>query len=106
MTVMRLLMRLRALLRTNTYLFALVLTIGLFIANVVVLPEFASVGNWDTNLITFAPFAMLAVAMGAILFGYIADEEAKGRRIEWLEEPLAMAGKPAEGEEVRLRKAA
>ncbi len=59
---MRLLMRLRALLRTNTYLFALVLTIGLFIANVVVLPEFASVGNWDTNLITFAPFAMLAVA--------------------------------------------
>ncbi len=49
---------------------------------------------------------MLAVAMGVILFGYIADEEAKGRRIEWLEEPLAMAGKPAEGEEVRRRKAA
>jgi hypothetical protein len=51
-------------------------------------------------------FAMLAVAMGVILFGYIADEEAKGRRIEWLEEPLAMPGKPAEGEDVRRRKAA
>jgi len=50
--------------------------------------------------------AMLAVAMGVILFGYIADEEARGRRIEWLEEPLAMAGKPAQGEEVRLHKAA
>lgn len=51
-------------------------------------------------------FAMLAVVMGVILFGYIADEEARGRRLEWLEEPLAMAGEPAQVEEVKLRKAA
>jgi len=49
---------------------------------------------------------MLAVAIGGLAFAYIADEEAKGRRIEWLEEPLAMPGETAQAEEVRLRKAA
>jgi len=49
---------------------------------------------------------MLAVAMGVILFGYVADEEARGRRLEWLEEPLARAGEPVQVEEVKLRKAA
>lgn len=49
---------------------------------------------------------MLAVAMGVILFGYVADEEARGRRLEWLEEPLAMAGEPVQVGEVKLRKAA
>ena len=50
--------------------------------------------------------AMLAVVVGAILFGYLADEEARGRRFEWLEESLVMAGEPAQAEEVILRKAA
>ena len=50
---------------------------------------------------------LLAVALGSILFGYIADEEAKGRRIDWLEEPLAMPGEPKRVvEKVVLRKAA
>lgn len=49
---------------------------------------------------------LLAVALGGILFSYIADEEAKGRRIDWLEEPLAMPGKPERAEKVALRKAA
>jgi ribose transport system permease protein len=54
--------RVRAVLRANSYLFALVLAIGFFIANVVYLPQFVAVSNWDTNLLTFAPFAILAMA--------------------------------------------
>ncbi len=49
---------------------------------------------------------LLAVAMAGLLFGYIADEEAKGRRIEWLEEPLATPGEPGQVQEVLLKKAA
>ncbi|MGH7772528.1 MAG: hypothetical protein ACREQA_09880 [Candidatus Binatia bacterium] len=49
---------------------------------------------------------MLAVAIGGLAFAYIADEEAKGRWIDWLEEPLATAGKSQEVEKVRLLKAA
>ena len=49
---------------------------------------------------------MLAVAIGGLAFAYIADEEAKGRRIEWLEEPLATIGEYSEVQETRLRKAA
>jgi hypothetical protein len=49
---------------------------------------------------------MLAVAIGGLAFAYIADEEAKGRRIEWLEEPLATIGESSEVQETRLRKAA
>ncbi len=37
---------------------------------------------------------LLAVALGGILFSYIADEEAKGKRIEWIEETQAMPGEP------------
>jgi hypothetical protein len=52
-------------------------------------------------------FVLLAVALGGILFSYIADEEAKGRRIDWLEEPLAMPGDSKRVvEKVVLRKAA
>lgn len=50
--------------------------------------------------------ALLAVAMASILLGYVADEEAKGRRIGWLEEPLATAGSPVRVEKVELRRAA
>jgi len=60
----------------------------------------------DATLAVAGLLVMLAVAMGVILFGYVADEEARGRRIEWLEEPLAMPGESAQAEEVRLRKAA
>ena len=49
---------------------------------------------------------LLAVAMGAILFGYIADEEAKGRRVEWLEEPLAVPGEYGQAQGIKLKKAA
>lgn len=49
---------------------------------------------------------MLAVAIGGLAFAYIADEEAKGRRIEWLEEPLATIGESSEAQETMLRKAA
>ena len=49
---------------------------------------------------------MLAVTIAGLAFAYIADEEAKGRRIEWLEEPLATIGESSEVQETRLRKAA
>jgi hypothetical protein len=51
-------------------------------------------------------FALLAAAMAGILFGYVADEEATRRRIEWLDEPLATAARPVRLERVELRKAA
>ena len=52
---------------------------------------------------------LLAVAIGVLVFSYIADEERKGRRIDWLEEPLAMPGDrvhPQTIEAVKLPKAA
>lgn len=49
---------------------------------------------------------LLAAAMAGILLGYVADEDAKRRRVEWLEEPLAMPGLPVRVEKVELRKAA
>lgn len=49
---------------------------------------------------------LLALAMGGILFGYVAEEEAKGRRIDWLEEPLATAGERKVVQEANLAKAA
>ena len=51
---------------------------------------------------------LFATAMvGILLFGYVGDQEAKGRRVDWLEEPLATAGVPARQlEKVELRKAA
>jgi hypothetical protein len=49
---------------------------------------------------------LLVVAVGAFLLGYIAHEEAKGRRIDWLEEPLATPEESRHVEDVRLRKAA
>lgn len=64
-------------------------------------PEFL-----DASIAVVGLLVMLAVGLGGILFGYIADEEAKGRRIEWLEEPLAMPGEHRQAEEVRVRKAA
>ncbi len=51
-------------------------------------------------------FLLVAAAMAGILFGYVADEEAKGRRIEWLEEPLATVGPPVRLAKVELRRAA
>ena len=51
---------------------------------------------------------LFATAMaGILLFGYVGDQEAMGRRVDWLEEPLATAGVPARRlEKVDLRKAA
>lgn len=61
---------------------------------------------WNPGIAAAGLAILLAVALAGILFGYIADEEAKGRRIEWLEEPLAMGGEPEKAQEVRLSKAA
>lgn len=61
----------------------------------------------DPTIAVAGFLVLLAVALGGILFSYIADEEAKGRRIEWLEEPLAMPGESKRVvEKVVLRKAA
>ena len=61
----------------------------------------------DLIVATAGLWAMLAAAIGGLLlFGYVADEEAKGRRLMWLEEPLATAPRPVRLEKVELRKAA
>ncbi|MBI2903365.1 MAG: hypothetical protein HYY12_07250 [Candidatus Methylomirabilis oxyfera] len=49
---------------------------------------------------------LLAVAIGGLLFSYVADEEAKGRQIDWLEEPLAVPGEYGQAQEIKLKKAA
>lgn len=63
-------------------------------------------GILNTDVAVAGLLVMLAVAIGGLAFAYIADEEAKGRRIDWLEEPLATAEKPREVDKVRLLKAA
>jgi len=63
-------------------------------------------GILNTDVAVGGLLVMLAVAIGGLAFAYIADEEAKGRRIDWLEEPLATAEKPRHVEVVQLRKAA
>jgi len=61
----------------------------------------------DLIVATAGLWAMLAAAIGGLLlFGYVADEEAKGRRLMWLEEPLATVPTPVRLEKVELRKAA
>ena len=60
----------------------------------------------NTDVAVAGLLVMLAVAIGGLAFAYIADEEAKGRRIDWLEEPLATIGESSEVQETRLRKAA
>lgn len=63
-------------------------------------------GFLNSTMATAGLLVLLAVALGGILFGYIADEEAKGRRIDWLEEPLTMGGEPEQVVKAVLRKAA
>ena len=60
----------------------------------------------NTDVAVAGLLIMFAVALGGLVFAYIADEEAKGRRIDWLEEPLATIGESSEVQETRLRKAA
>lgn len=64
-------------------------------------PEFLSAAIGTAGLLAFS-----AVALAGILFGYVADEEARGRRVAWLEEPLATVPTPVRLEKVELRKAA
>ncbi len=60
----------RGLLRTRTFAFALALSVVLLVANVAVLPSFGSPSNLDSNLLLFAPFALVAMAATpAILSG-------------------------------------
>lgn len=42
----------------------------------------------------------LAVVLQMILLGYVADEEAKGRRLFWAEFPIAEGRKSAEAREL------
>lgn len=49
-------------LRSRSYLFALMLTVVLLIANVIALPAFGAPHNWTSNLRLFAPFMLIAMA--------------------------------------------
>jgi ribose transport system permease protein len=61
---------LRRMLRTRSFGFALLLSLVLLVANIAVLPSFGSPSNFDTNLLLFAPFALVAMAATpAILSG-------------------------------------
>lgn len=64
-------------------------------------PEFLPAATLTMGLLAF-----LAVALAGILLGYAADEDARGRRLAWLEEPLATVPRPVPLERVELRKAA
>ncbi len=64
-------------------------------------PEFLSAAIGTAGLLAFS-----AVALAGIFFGYVADEEVKGRRLMWLEEPIATVPTPVRLEKVELRKAA
>jgi ribose transport system permease protein len=60
----------RRFLRTRSFAFALLLSLVLLVANIIVLPSFGSPSNFDTNLMLFAPFALVAMAATpAILSG-------------------------------------
>ncbi|MGH7351628.1 MAG: hypothetical protein ACREJJ_04550 [Candidatus Methylomirabilales bacterium] len=61
---------------------------------------------FNTDVAVAGLLVMLAVTIAGLVFAYIADEEAKGRRIEWMEEPLATIGESSDVQETRLRKAA
>ena len=67
---------------------------------------FFEVGFLNPTIAVAGLSVLLAVALGGILFSYIADEEARGRRIDWLEEPLAMPGESKPVERAILQKAA
>jgi ribose transport system permease protein len=54
--------RARALVHARPYLFALVLAIGLLVANVAASPQFGRPGNWAAELAALAPFALVAMA--------------------------------------------
>lgn len=61
---------------------------------------------WSPAVTAAGLAILLGVALAGILFGYIHDEEAKGRRIEWLEEPLAVPGEYVQAQGIKLKKAA
>jgi hypothetical protein len=63
---------------------------------------FLEAGFLNSTIAVAGLAVLLAVALGGILFSYIADEEAKGRRIDWLEEPLAMGWERKPVEKVTL----
>ncbi len=46
--------------------------------------------------------ALLAFVAGAVLFGYMAEEERKGNRLYWAEWPIPETGETATEEEFRL----
>jgi ribose transport system permease protein len=61
---------LRRLLRTQTFMFALVAAVALFVANAIALPNFVGPVSWPRTLAVFAPFALVSIAATpAILSG-------------------------------------
>jgi hypothetical protein len=61
----------------------------------------------DLIVATAGLWILFAAAIGGLLLlGYVADEEAKGRRLMWLEEPIATVPTPVRLKKVELRKAA
>ena len=60
----------------------------------------------DIDVAVAGLLIMFAVVVAGLGFAYIADEEATGRRIDWLEEPLATPEVSAGDRAVELRKAA
>lgn len=67
---------------------------------------FTGVEVLDATTAVAGLLAMFFVAVGAILLGYTLDEEAKGRQIDWFDEPLATPAAPTPVRKVELRKAA
>ncbi len=60
---------LRRLLASRSYAFALLLTVGLAVANVVALPAFGSPHAWAGTAAVFAPFAIAAMASTPAVIG-------------------------------------
>lgn len=61
---------------------------------------------FNATIAAAGAFILLAVFLGVVLLGYVAEEETKGRRLIWAEEPLPEAGKPALPDAQQFRRAA
>ncbi|MCI0484658.1 MAG: hypothetical protein L0Y78_08755 [candidate division NC10 bacterium] len=53
-----------------------------------------------------AGLIVLAISVGAMILGYLADEARMGRGTTWPELPAAATGQPAPAERAEIRRAA
>ncbi len=59
------------------------------------------------SALTFiAALSLLIIAVSAVFFGYMAEEEKKGRRFHWAEWPVNETEETAKEDVVRIRLAA